>query len=85
MAVIRGAEGWSPEGLDERERENQEAQRRREIWLMAENDCFLCHKTLGYPAIYWGGTVDLLLHPGCVRKLTAGLMRDVHEVEGGPS
>lgn len=82
MAVIRSAEGWSPEGLDERERENLEEHRRHELRLVAENDCFLCHEPLSYPAIYWIGTADLLLHPGCARKLTTALMRDVEEAEG---
>lgn len=85
MAIIRGAEAWSPEGLGERERENLEAHRRWEMRLVAENDCFLCHKPLSYPAIYWGGTADLLLHPGCAQKLTAGLMQDVREAEGEKS
>lgn len=80
--IIRGAEHRLPEGLDEHQRENDEFFRRKWMQLVAEHDCFLCHEPLSYPVVYWASTFDLLLHPGCVRKLTAGLMRDVEEVEG---
>lgn len=80
MAVIRGAEDWTPNGHTRRERENEQEHRLWEMQLVAEHDCFFCHKPLTYPAIYWASTSHLLLHPDCVRELTARLMRDVDEV-----
>ncbi len=79
MAVIRGAGDWSPQGRDERERENEEALRMAEMKAVAEHDCFYCLGPLSYPAVYWSGASELLLHPGCARGLVAALLRDARE------
>jgi len=51
--------------------------------------CFLCHEPMTFPCIYWvGGSPtapvskgsELWLHPQCVKKLTAGLGRDLIEI-----
>ena len=54
--------------------------------------CFLCHKPLSFPAVYWlGGSLDnppsdgaeVWLHPQCAKSLSARLLRDAKELEDG--
>jgi hypothetical protein len=52
--------------------------------------CFLCHKPLSLPAVYWlGGAPDnppsegaeVWFHPQCAKSFSARLMRDTKELE----
>jgi hypothetical protein len=54
--------------------------------------CFLCHKPLSLPAVYWAGgspdnppsdSAEIWLHPKCAKGLSARLTRDAKEVEDG--
>ncbi len=48
--------------------------------MVDENRCFLCHKDLEYPVVYWSGSFDLLMHEPCAHRLLRGLGRDLDEL-----
>lgn len=44
-------------------------------------NCFYCSRPPADPMMYWQGSHELFLHPGCFIQLTTRLMRDFHQLE----
>lgn len=42
--------------------------------------CFVCHGELTFPAGYWHGQFDMVLHEECAHGLFRGMGRDLDEI-----